>query len=108
MAFEKYIVEQADGKKMACHTFRAIWQEYIEEKKSAGDVFVFINDCIGENMAQGSINDMIAFIAAIDAASTKPDKMAVVDAFYRVMIIAECQNDMYNTQAKVKTRLGLS
>lgn len=109
MAFEKYLLlDNNDGPKLIVHLFRAIVQEFIEGKLNAVEARFYIEEQLGITLSQPEVNDLLILLNLINDESTKPEKMAVLDVWYRVFIIAESNCSLYDTREELKTRLILN
>ncbi len=113
MAFEKYILpDSSEDPKLDLHLFRAIIQEKIEGEKNNSECLAALEAQLGVSLSANEISDLQIMLTAINAGSTVPDKMSVLDRWYRIFTIAEKESrysiGWYDTKAKIKTRLVLN
>jgi len=108
MSFEKRIIpENPESSRISSHLFRAIFHEYILGKLTDSECFQYMGECIGEDLTVDDQVDIKTIMSQIDVAETIPDKMAIIDEHYRVMLIAENPRiSLYKTAEEVRERLS--
>lgn len=109
MALENYIIPEESGQpsypKLNLHLFRAILQEFIEGQKTGTECRAAIEWQLGVTLTTDDVSDITSMISNINAETTVPEKLAVLDEYYRCFICAE-NGLWYDTRDKLRIRLS--
>jgi hypothetical protein len=117
MAFEQYILPNADAPKMALHLLDALAKEYIEQGGGAAERQAAL-DAIEEHLTDynngeqvtltdNDKSDLQAWMAAIDSAGNYAAKIRVVNETIDVCTIGASGGvTRYDSKAKLKARLS--
>jgi len=107
MAFEKYIIPEEDGPKMALHLFIAVLSEYLNNQdvtKAMGKAAFEAH--LGVTLSINEALDITNSINYIDASGAMA-KALRLDELYRVLVLAE-HDTWYNSLTLLRDRLNWS